>query len=96
MKARVANISEPSFEDIPVWLLPDTGVGFEIVNDVNIEVIEGLGVVESREHCRNARPGNTFHQHSGGLEPGHFPTNTPTTRLLCRLPQTIDFLDCKA
>ena len=69
---------------------------FEMVNDVNIEVIEGLGVVESREHCRNARPGNTFHQHSGGLEPGHFPTNTPTTRLLCRLPQTIDFLDCKA
>ena len=27
---------------------------------------------------------------------GHFPTNTPTTRLLYRLPQTIDFLDCKA
>ena len=51
MKARVANISEPSFEDIPVWLLPDTGVGFEIVNDVNFVngIIEGLGVVESRE-----------------------------------------------
>ena len=51
MKASVANISEPSFDDIPVWLLPDTGVGFEIVNDVNFVngIIEGLGVVESRE-----------------------------------------------
>ena len=62
MKARVANISEPSFEDIPVWLLPDTGVGFKIVNDVNFVngIIEGLGAVESRECLLECKAGQHF------------------------------------